>query len=121
MADKIEMTPTEYEALLSWARVGAEAREELDTFLGLRVRLDRAHGLMRFVLHIRYTPLPERFVGVVPGAPREDMKTLELTRPPTINDVRLALGDTPHHDSMVLVTTDPTATVGWYDLEHFPW
>lgn len=121
MTEQIALSVPEYEALLSWARVGAEESKEELAFLTLRNRIDRAHGLARFVLNIRYTPLPERFIGKVPGAPREDLRTLELTRPPTINDVRVALEGLQYQSAQVLVTTDPQAQVGWYDLEHFPW
>ena len=121
MATTVVLKPEEYEALLNWARVGASEGGHSIDFTAMRNRIDRLNGLMRYTLVIRYEALPEApRPGISPTA-RGITKVLELLRPPTREDVIQALGEESYHPSLVLVTADPNAEVGWYELDRFPW
>jgi hypothetical protein len=117
----INLLNTEYEALLTWARVGAEELEDETPFYALRKKIDVNNGISRYTLVIRYDQLPQQPTPGITQAPRGNTKTLELTRPPTPDDVIQALAGETFYPGLVYLTADPNGEVGWYNYEVFPW
>lgn len=128
MAEKIiEMSIDKYEALLTWARVGAEQSNQGLEFRALRNRIDDIHGIDRYTLVIRWQRLtawgaipPGQLHDAVP-TPKGETRVLELLRPPTRADVLAALEGEIFHEALIWVTADPQGQLGWYELELFPW
>ena len=123
MAD-VMMTRAEYEALLSWARLGAEEAGQYAAYLERRHAVDVANGLQRYTLVLRYDALPEQSLaaslegGLAVGP---YVKVLELWRKPTPEDVAAAMATVPHIAGSLLITADPLGAVGWYEVDKFPW
>jgi hypothetical protein len=117
----IDMLNAEYEALLNWARIGAEEAEQETEFLALRKKIDHSNVITRYTLVIRYEQLPQQPTPGITQAPRGNTKTIELTRPPTPDDVIQALVGETFYPGLVHLTADPLGEVGWYALEDYPW
>jgi hypothetical protein len=117
----ITLQNDEYDALLVLARAGAEAGSQVEVFFNLRKQIDFANGLRRTAILVRYDTLPwvagkEQLYG-----PRGETLLLELLRPPTREDVMIALSGKRTAPALIHVTRDPNGVVGWYELDLFPW
>lgn len=117
----IAVLDTEYEALLNWARVGAEQAEAETSFYALRKKIDSNNGITRYTLVIRYEQLPQQPTPGITQTPRGNTKTIELLRPPTPDDVIQALAGETFYPGLVHLTADPNGEVGWYNYEAYPW
>lgn len=117
----MDITGEQYEALLVWARAGAEAADQEAAFLALRKAIDLEHLISRYTLVIRYEQLPEQPRPGESVAPKGGTKLIELTRKPTRDDVEDALRGETTYSGLIYVTADPNGEVGWYELEQYPW
>lgn len=119
----IELTETQYEVLLGWARMGAEqaGRDQFEAFHTVQKTVDLRHKIMRYTVLVKYLPKPNPVVLGETVAPKGEQVTITQTRPITREDVFMALEGKPYHPSMVWVTGDPYGEAGWYELEAFPW
>lgn len=113
------LTDNQYEALLKLAAVAYGGDDPV--FLKLRSDIDRANGLTRYVLVIRYEVLPQVVINGLSHTPKGETIRLEQTRPPTREDVDTALQGVRYHPSLVWITADPRGEVGYHELDNFPW
>lgn len=117
----ISLTPVQYEALLAWAKVGAEADGAGPVFLAFRQKVDSFNAVRRYTLVIKYDTLPQKPYLGMNAVPRGLTKVIELHRPPAREDVLAALRDERFDEPLVYVTADPNGEVGWYQLNDYPW
>ncbi len=119
----ITLEDSEYEALLGWARLGAENAEQAIPFVLMRKAIDQRNKIKRYTLLIRIDTLPQRQMpssqsgSIIQG----ETFVLEQTRPPTREDVVQALQGQAYVPQNVFVTRDPEGVVGWYQLDSFRW
>ncbi len=121
MPTPITMTSLEYEALLNWAKIGAEQNGETNTYEAMRSRVDLDNAITRYVLIIKWEPIPQVYRPGLPTVPKGETKRIELTRKPTLDDVKDVLAGESWDPRLVWVTSDPNGEVGYYDLDQYPW
>lgn len=121
MTNSITMSSLEYEALLNWAQAGAEMDDELTIYRAMRSKVDLDNNISRYTLIIRWEPIPQAYRPGLPTTPKGETKKLELTRKPTLDDVKDTLEGESWDPRLVWVTADPNGAVGWYDLDKYPW
>jgi hypothetical protein len=115
----ITLTPPEYDALLALA-FRADPREGH----ALRARIDKANGVRRYTLFVRWQDLgvqPPRTIELGKGWPPEQSFLIELTRPITPEDVEGVLTAQAVDPVGVQVTPDRHGVVGWTQLEAYDW
>jgi len=119
----ITLEDSEYEALLWWARLGAEELEQDTTYGEMRKKIDLRNKIRRYTLLIRLESLPQTPMPSSKGTITIAGETivLEQTRPFTREDVVQALHNRTYAPQSVFVTRDPEGIVGWYQLDSFRW
>lgn len=117
------LTQEQYEALISFARLGAplaDERRRLDAFL---TSIETANNVTRSKLWIQWQetdqPLPPtaRFPESWPPTQRYYLEL--LTRPVNREDVTRVLTLKARRPVTVLVTPDPGATLGWTPVDDY--
>jgi hypothetical protein len=119
----LTLNQEQYEALIAFARRGAETaqqKRELDSYL---VSLEKLNGVVRYKLWVQWqeaeAPLPAtaRFPANWPPKLRHYIEL--ISRPIARIDVDQVLEKYAQKPVNILVTTDPAATVGWTKIDGF--
>lgn len=116
----IELVVSQYDALLHYAARGALALQATAEYLELRAAIDRANGIRRYALLIRYQQIPvgPAVIGVTDYPPGLTIR-LEQTRAFTRQDIDTALLDKATAPGLVLLTPDEQGLCGWTLLDDF--
>lgn len=117
----ISITESQYSRLLAFAGDGALQVGEETEYLALRAAIDKASGITRYTLLVRYQAVPTApaVVGRFEAYPAGATARIEQLRPVTRQDVDTVLENKETLPSLVLVTPDPQGIVGWCLLDDY--
>jgi hypothetical protein len=113
----ITMSRSEYDALIE-----AGITTDNEEIYRLRNSIDAANGITRYVINMRWQELggtaPAR-INLAQGWPPQQVYRLELERRIERADVDTVLTQVATNPVDVQVTSDPRASVGWYNLDDY--